>query len=132
MICPDIENKVFDRVYTTAIAEFPNLDMNSIPNFTECGDLACRLYEMDSQTVRRGMDLSRSGEHYKDVTYEVQLRCNLTQGKKQKLKAVYYNIHKTMIDMGFREISLTSFFEDTVYRTVARYRGRVDDNGNIS
>lgn len=132
MICPDIENKVFDRAYKSATTAFPTLDMDSIPNFTKCGDLACRLYEMDSSTVRKGMDLSRSGEHFKDVTYEVQIRSNLTSGKKQKAKAVYYNIKKTLIDMGFRELSLTSFFEDTVYRTVARYRGRVDDSGNIS
>lgn len=132
MICPDVENKIFDRVYRAAITEFPNLDMDSIPNFTKCGDLACRLYEMDSQTVRKGMDLSRSGEHFKDVTYEVQIRSNLVSGKKQQAKAVYYNIKKTLIDMGLREISRDSFFEDTVYRTVARYRGRVDDNGNIS
>lgn len=129
---PDIESRVYTTAYNNLITEFPTVDMKSTPEFTEPKPLAVRLYEMDSSTVRRGMDLSKSGEHFRDVVYEVQIRSTLTSGKKQQAKSVHNNIHETMIAYGFRETSRRSFFEDTVYRVVARYRGRVDTSGTVS
>lgn len=129
---PDIESKVFTTAYNALIASFPTVDMKSTPEFVKAGDLAVRLYEMDSSTFRRSMDLSRSGEHLRDVVYEVQIKSNLASGKKQQAKAVCENIHNTMISYGFRETSRRPFFEDTTYRIVARYRGRVDVSGTVS
>lgn len=132
MTVPDIEPKVFTTAYDNLITAFPTVDMKSTPEFVEAESLAVRLYEMDSSTLRKGMDLSKSGEHFRDVVYEVQIRSDSTSGKKQQAKAVHDNIHITMINYGFREVSRRSFFEDTVYRIVARYRGRVDASGTVS
>lgn len=127
-IIANIEPVVFTKAYNALIASYPTIDMKSVPTFTGAKETAVRLYEMNSQTVRRASTLSDLGEKMADKFYEVQVRAKA----KSSATPIYYNIHETLMDMGFQQTSWDSFFDDSSYRIVSRYRCRVDSNGKIT
>lgn len=131
MAVPDIEAKVYTAVKTKLLAEFPAVDISSLPEFKKPKTLSVRLYEFDNKTNGQYMTLT-GGELFANVSYELQIRVTESNGKKQKAKAIFANINETMINLGFMRNSMSPFFEDTAYRIAARYSGKVDVNGNIS
>lgn len=130
----DYETKVYDSVRDAVKTEFPEVDMASeyvrkpgkFPHVT--------LWESENIAYRRSQD-SSSLEHHVSCDYELNVYSNLRNGKKSQARAILAIADREMLHLGFSRVfthPVPNAEDTTVYRILARYRGVIDENGDIA
>lgn len=126
----DIENMLFTAV------------KNALPETVTCGTMYQQtksefpyvsLYVLDSTVYEPFIDSARI-ENAVDITVEVNVYSNKTDGKKEECKSLMKTVDDTLLGLHLTRIFCqpTPNLEDaTVYRMTARYRAVVDRNQNI-
>ena len=120
----DIENKVFDKIYTKVSAAYPEANITSeyvreVSTFPHVS-----IVEISNTVYRNASELSRV-ECMANITYEVNVYSNELIEKKQQCKEIIALIDETMASMGFIRTFLNPVqnMEDaTIYRMTGRWQ----------
>lgn len=123
----DIENEVFDYVYSHIMEDFPDLYMTGEYEVAPAKLPCLYLFEADN-SVRRDTISSSSVENFADVMMEAQIFSNKSPGKKQECKDILQALDGLMAILGFRRTMkqvVPNMLDATVCRMVARYEGTV-------
>lgn len=119
----DIENDVFDKIYTKVMAKYPEANITSefvreVSTFPHIS-----VVEISNTVYRNASELSRI-ECMANITYEINVYSNELIEKKQQCKDIIALIDETMASMGFMRTFLNPVqnMEDaTIYRMVGRW-----------
>lgn len=120
----DIENEVFDKIYTNVSAAYPEANITSeyvreVSTFPHIS-----VVEISNTVYRNASELSRV-ECMANITYEVNVYSNELIEKKKQCKDIIALIDQTMASMGFIRTFLNPVqnMEDaTIYRMTGRWQ----------
>lgn len=132
----DIENIVFDHLYTAVTTVSPDANVISETVEEMAKFPAVTVQEINNITYTKS-NTEKAEEHNAIVTYEINVYSDKQKQNKSECKKIMKAVDAEMLSMGFYRILTTRLpdVDRTIYRIYARYRGIVDtgttdDDGN--
>ena len=128
----DIENKTFNYLEGLLKTEFTSINVVG-ERLNAPSDFPCvSIIQEDSSTDTSTID-SGSNENCVDVMFEVNVYSNNKNKKKTECKKISAFVSDKMVELGFARTMLNPIpnIDNSIYRIVARYVGKVDKNNNI-
>ena len=123
----DIENEIFNTISTAIETKYPDAcvvgEYSKSPSQFPC----ISIVEIDNTAYDRTQS-SHSLENHADITYEVNIYSNKTNGKKSECKAIASLLDNEFATLGFSRTMLQPIpnaEDSTIYRMTGRYRGVV-------
>lgn len=117
----DREFEIYNEIYTTMHEQFPELDMSSLYERVPSAFPHASIVEMDNAVYAPTHDCK---ERHAEVTYEVNVYSNKTQGKKAEAKKIMAAIDECFAKLNFTRMMcepVPNINDSTIYRMVARY-----------
>ena len=118
----DIENELFDALASKLRTKFTGISVYGEDVRTPSSFPSASILEADNYTLRRTQD-SGSNENHAVLMYEVNVYSNKTTGKKSECKAIFSEIDKYLLGLGFSRLMKRPMTMDeaTIYRMMGRY-----------
>lgn len=127
------ENEIYDNVYDSVKAKFPNVNMTGEYVKSPSMFPHLSLIEMDNTAYTR-TQTSTEYENHADVMYEVNVYSNKTKGKKTECKEIMSVVDSVMLFLGFTRTMLQpipNMDDATIYRMTARYKAVISKDKQI-
>lgn len=127
------ENEIYDNVYDSVKAKFPNVNMTGEYVKSPSVFPHLSLIEMDNTAYTR-TQTSTAYENHADVMYEVNVYSNKTKGKKTECKDIMSVVDSVMLFLGFTRTMLQpipNMDDATIYRMTARYKAVISKDKQI-
>lgn len=123
----DIENEVFTMIATPLREKYSNIFVTSEEVLKPTEFPCASIVETDNYISSENID-SFVGEKYSIIVYTVNVYSNKTNAKKNESKDIMKVIDNVLVGKGFNRIEKTPVIleDSTIYRIVARYRGKTD------
>lgn len=125
----DCENEVFDRLYESIVAEFPDADISSDVVRVPSSFPHVSIVMNDTYDVAELKD-SGNENNFSSVAFEINVYSNKTSGKKSECKKIVDVINREMSAMNFTKTAQTPVLnmdDYSIYRIVSRYNAVTDD-----
>ena len=120
----DIENDVFDHVYTFVKAMYPNVSMASERSESPSEFPFVSIEESGNTTYEQSLT-GDGKENHSIVTFTVEVYSNKLPGRKKEARDIAQAVDLAMESLGITRTMMSpmpNMFNIGVYRIVARYR----------